>query len=193
MIIGIQGGKGSFNEEACRFYFSNKINHTKNYQIKYLFNSLNVLRELNQCRIVRGLFALQNSVGGIVKETIEALSQYNCQILDEFEIIVNHCLLVKTGIKIEEIKTIISHPQALTQCKNTLNKRYPEKKLISGEKELIDQAKAAEYLANGKITSNIAVLASRVCADLYGLEILDRGLQDKKENYTTFLFIKKRE
>ena len=190
IIIGIQGGEGSFNEEACRSYCQKQ--RIKNFKIKYLYTSNNVLKALHQGEIDFGQFALQNSVGGTVKETIDALSHYNCKIVKEFEIIVNHCLLVKKGIKLNQIKKIISHPQALAQCKSTLNKKYPDKKLISGKGSLIDQAKAAQYLSEGKLPKNIAVLAPKICSKLYALEVLAKGLQDRKDNFTSFLFVKRR-
>lgn len=188
IIIGIQGGKGSFNEEACLYYCEkNKI---KNFEIKYLYTSNNVLRELIVNKINRGQFAIQNSIGGVVRETIDGLSKYNCKILNEFEIIINHSLLAQKGTKIEEIKTIMSHPQALAQCKSTLAKKYSDKKLISGKGNLVDQATAAKFLSLRKIPKNTAVLASSVCAKLYpNLEILAHGLQDRKDNFTTFLFV----
>lgn len=188
IIIGIQGGKGSFNEEACLDYCEkNKI---KKFEIKYLYTSNNVLRALSQKKINRGQFAIQNSIGGTVAETVDALSKYNCKILKEFEIIINHCLLVSRGTKIDEIKTIMSHPQALAQCKSTLLEKYSDKKQVSGKGNLVDQATAAKFLSLGKIPKSTAVLASSVCAKIYpNLEILAEGLQDRKDNYTTFLFV----
>lgn len=187
LIIGIQGGKGSFNEEACRFYCEK--NNIKNYSIKYLYTSENVLKALNKKQIDRGQFAIQNSIGGVVRESINALSRYNCKILNEFEIIINHCLLVRLDVSLDAITTIMSHPQALAQCKATLQRKYPNKKLISGKGNLVDQATAAKNLSLGKISFRTAVLASKVCSTLYCLGVLDEGLQDKKDNYTTFLFV----
>jgi len=186
-IIGIQGGKGSFNEEACRFYCEK--NNIKEYSIKYLYTSENVLKALEKRQIDRGQFAIQNSIGGVVRESINALSKYNCKILNEFEIIINHCLLVRPGISLDKVTAIMSHPQALAQCKGTLQRKYPHKKLISGKGNMVDQATAAKNLSLGKIPSHTAVLASKVCTTLYRLGVLDEGLQDRKDNYTTFLFV----
>lgn len=70
-------------------------------------------------------------------------------------------------------------PKALAQCRLTLATKYPDKKLISGKGNLIDQATAAKYLALKKISHTTAIIASKVCRDLYNLIILDKGLQDK--------------
>lgn len=189
--IGIQGGKGSFNEEALKKYC--KQNNLKDYKTEYLYSSLNVLKSLNQEKIDRGLFAIQNAEGGMVEESVEALTKYNCKIIKEFEIIVDHCLLIRKDTNKEDIEKIISHPQALSQCKKTLKEKYPDIDLICGKGDLIDQAKAAQKLSEGEIKKNTAVLASKICAQLYNLKIIDKRLQDLEENYTTFLFVKRRE
>lgn len=188
--IGIQGGRGSFNEEAGRYYCSS--NKISGFLFKYLYTTNSVLKALEQGKIDYGQFAIQNAIGGMVRESIDALSKRNCKIIKEFEIIINHCLLVSPGAPIEKIDTIMSHPQALAQCRSTLIKKYPDKKLIFGKGNLVDQANAAKNLSFNKIPKNVAVLASKVCGELYHLDVLDEGLQDKKDNYTTFLFVERR-
>ena len=188
--IGIQGGRGSFNEEACRIYCAkNKI---ASYEIVYLYTSDRVLEALEDKEIDFGICAIENSLGGLVWETIHALSEYNCRILDHFSIIINHTLLGVSGSTLSTIDTIMSDPQALAQTRGTLARDYPEKRQISGEGILVDQATAAAALADGKLPATTAVIASRVCADLFGLNILAEGLQDLDENLTTFLWMEPR-
>ncbi len=186
--IGIQGGRGSFNEEACRMYCG-KHNITS-YDIVYCYTSDRVLRALGNREIDFGICAIENSLGGLVWETIHALSEYNCSILDHFSIIINHALLGVSGSAIADIDTIMSHPQALAQTKETLARDYAGKRQISGEGILVDQATAAAALAKGELPATTAVIASRVCADLFGLAILAEGLQDMAENFTTFLWMR---
>lgn len=188
--IGIQGGPGSFNEEACHHY--TRKNHIKDFELKYLYTTENVLKALNNDEVDFGQFAIHNSIGGIVRESIEALSKYNCEIIEEFEILINHCLLAFPGIGLGKIRTIMSHPQALAQCQSTLREKYPLLKQVSGEGNMIDQATAAKALSEGKLSKDIAVIASGVCAKLYDLTILDIGLQDRKDNLTSFLWVLKR-
>ncbi len=188
LTIGIQGGPGSFNEEALRSYvLSHSITH---YKIKYLYTTRKVLDALAKKKIDRGLFAIQNSIGGMVKESINALSEFNCKIIDEVRIPVNHMLLVRKGVSVSNVKTIMSHPQALVQCMKTLERKYPNQMKVSGDGILVDQATAAKALADGKLSDSVAVIASKVCADLYpNLQIVDKALQDNKQNITTFLFV----
>lgn len=188
--IGIQGGRGSFNEEACRFYCRER--GIGDYEIVYLYTSDRVLAALEKREIDFGVSAIENTLGGLVWETINALSQYNCRILDNFQIVINHALLAKPGVKIGQIETIMSHPQALAQTQVTVAREYPEKKRVSGEGILVDQATAAAALAKGELPPTVAVIASRVCAELFGLDILAEGLQDMDENFTTFLWMEPR-
>lgn len=186
--IAIQGGPGSFNEEAARWYcLGHRI---PQYELVYSYTSAKVLEALKRGEVERGVFALQNSIGGVVRESIEAMGDYTFKVIDFFDIVVDHCLVVKKGTHLSDITTIMSHPQALAQCKDTLKYSYPEQKLVSGEGDMVDQATAAKALAAGELPDTTAVLCSKVCATMYdSLEILARGLQDRPDNFTTFLYV----
>ena len=84
VTYGIQGGKGSFNEEAVMHYLAHA--GAKKYKIKYLYTAENVLRALNAGEIDFGQFAIQNSVGGVVDETVSAMAKYKFKINEQFEI-----------------------------------------------------------------------------------------------------------
>lgn len=185
LILGIQGGKGSFNEEAVLYYI--KRNQIKDYEIKYLFTSERVLKALDDGEINRGQFALFNSVGGIVDETIEAMGGHLFKVYDKFAIKIAHALMISPGADFNQIDTIMTHPQVLSQCKTTLLEKYPHLKQTSGEGDLIDSAKAAESLSLGELSANHAVMGSRILAELFGLTIIEENLQDLNLNFTTFL------
>lgn len=192
-VIGIQGGKGSFNEEACRFYSAQHTDEIPRYRRVYLYTAENVLGALHRGEVDFGVFAIQNARGGAVMETIQALSRFSCEILETFAIVISHCLLIHPEANFEEVNTVISHPQALAQCAGTLAEKYAHLKQTSGEGDLIDQAHCAEYLAWGKLPRTTAVLAPRVCAELYGLVIYEEGLQDLGDaNLTTFAWARRR-
>lgn len=187
LLIGIQGGPGSFNEQAIREY--TRTHGVKKYRLVYLYTTGRVLKALHTKKIDRGMFAIQNTIGGMVWETINALSRFNCRILEDFQMNISHCLFVRPGTKLSEIKTIMSHPQALAQCERTLKRRFPGKKTIVGKGILVDQATAAKHLSQGKLSNGTAVLASRAAGEAFGLKALATGLRDKKLNFTTFLFV----
>jgi hypothetical protein len=120
LIFGIQGGQGSFNQEAL-------ISYTRKYGItdfktKYLYTTENVLKHLHAGDVDYGLFAMHNSVGGIVQESVEAIARHMFRIEEEFAIQISHHLQKLPGVDVKEIDTIMAHPQVFRQCQGTLQK-----------------------------------------------------------------------
>lgn len=187
ITYGIQGGVGSFNEQAIRDYVLRRGPHE--YRIKYLHTSERVMRALHEGEIDRGQFAIQNSEGGMVEESIHAMAAYKFKIVDQFDIKISHALMMRKDAEFKDIKTIMSHPQVFAQCKKTLAAKYPNLKLASEEGDRIDHAVIAQDLGGKKLPRSVAVMGSSVLAELYGLTIVEDNLQDAKENYTTFLHV----
>ncbi len=187
IIYGIQGGKDSFNEEAIMFYTKKK--EIRNFKIKYLFTSEKVLKNLHEGNIDYGLFAIQNAIGGVVEESTQAMAKYKFKIVEEFQILVRHFLMKRKDVGIRQIKTIIAHPQNFAQCKNNLEKEYPNLKQVSGKGDFLDTARCAEALANGKLEKNITILGPKILSKIYDFDILDEDLQDSKNNLTSFFLV----
>lgn len=182
MKIGVMGAKGSFSEEAARVY-AKKHAHLRRYDPQYLVSAENVLSELEKGTIDLAIFPIENSNGGIVIEAVRAMARHNFHIKKMFEIDVHHCLIVRNGTKAGDIKTIVSHDQAIKQCRMYLRRLWPKVKV----REYADTAKAAEDLAKGKLPKSTAVIASRNAAQLHELNVLEESIQDLKFNYTTFI------
>lgn len=182
MKIGVMGAKGSFSEEAGRLY-ATKYAHSKKFSINYLITAENVLAALSKGSIAIGIFPIENSNGGIVLEAVHAMAKYNFHIKKIFEIDVHHNLLVKKGVTADKVRTIVSHDQALKQCRTYLRRVWGKVKV----KEYMDTAKAAEDLSEGKLPVSTAVIASRMAAQVYKLDILEESIQDLKFNYTSFI------
>lgn len=176
------GAKGSFSEEAARIY-AKKYTKLRRYELLYLVSAENVLSELEKRAIDIAIFPIENSNGGIVLEAVHAMSQHNFHIKKLFEIDVHHSLMVKNGVTAGQIKTIVSHDQAIKQCRMYLRRVWPKVKL----QEYADTAKAAEDLAQGKLPKTTAVIAARPAAELYKLKIMEESIQDLKFNYTSFI------
>jgi prephenate dehydrogenase len=189
LTIGIQGGKGSFNDEAVQHYV--KKAGIEKYDIKYLYTSERVFAELHSGEIDRGLLAIHNSVGGMVGESVEAMARYKFSIVEEFAIIIAHALMIRDDAKFSDITSVMAHPQVFAQCKSTLAKKYPDLELTSGKGELIDHANVAKHLGAHKLPKNVATMGSKVLADLYNLKIVEDNLQDAAENYTSFLMVRR--
>ncbi len=182
ILIGISGDRGSFSEEAANFYcYQHKIS---NYKLVYLISVEAVLKSLTSGEINNGIFPIENSNGGIVYEAVHAMSHYNFNIENIFEIDVRHNLLVKPGTTRDQVKKVVSHDQALRQCRMYLKRQWPNIEI----EEYKDTALAAHDLASGKLSPDVAVLANKSCAELYGLEMLEKNVQDLKFNFTSFIF-----
>ena len=185
MKIGIQGGKGSFSEEAAQTF---TVNHgMDNPEIVYLISSKAVLEGVESGKVNYGVFAMENAQGGVVIESVEALAENRCKIVEMFHIPVSQNLLARHGIFMGDITEIHSHQQALRQCRNYLAEHFWTHPLVEAD----DTAEAARRLSQGKLPKTAGVVGSKYCAELYGLNILQEDIHDLKHNLTLFLSVEK--
>ena len=181
MKIGISGAKGSFSEEAARQYC--RAENIENAEFEYLIFVEKVLGALEKGDIDLGIFAIENSNGGVVTEYLPAIAAHRFKIKKIFEMDVRHMLLALPSAKREDIKTIVSQNQALRQCRMYLKRIWPSAEIT----EYVDTATAAKDLHEGTLSKETAVIAPRAAAELYGLAILEESIQDLKFNFTTFI------
>lgn len=180
MKIGIMGVEGSFSEQAGKQYGETLGSP---YTIEYLVNAERVLTAVENGTVDRGVFPIENSNGGIVIEAVYAMAKHRFGVEKMFEIEVKQNLLVIPGTKASDITLITSHDQAIKQCRMYLKRAWGGVEL----KEYEDTALAAKHLHDGTLPKTAAVIASKGAAELYGLEILEEGIQDLKYNYTMFV------
>ena len=182
--IGVSGDAGSFSEEAGHLYIDREGLEA---ELVYAIDMERVLTLLENNEIDIGIFPVVNSQGGLVREAFTAMGRHNFTLMDELWLEVQQCLLVLSGQKREEIKNIATHPQAVSQCQRYLKREFPEAKIIDWP----DTAKAALDLKAGLLPDRTAVIAPARAAGLYGLEILERNIQDMRPNLTTFIIARK--
>lgn len=137
-----------------------------------------------------GVFAMVNSKGGLVQESLDAIGKYSFDVIADVNLAIKHVLMCRRDIPRYEVSKIMAHPQVFSQCQDTLRRHYMRYELCSGEGDLIDTAKVAENLADGILDMHIAVLGSRFLAELYDLQIMAENLQDRDDNMTRFLVVK---
>lgn len=183
MIVGVSGGIASFSEEAARRYCAEHEIHIE--EMKYLINAGGVLKALNGGHINLGFFPIENSNGGIVYESIRAMGRDAFDIKEFFEIDVRHCLMIRPDANPKKIKLIVSHDQALKQCRMYLRIKYPKAEI----KPWSDTASAVKDLREGKLPKNSAAIASFKAAKYYGMKVVEKNIQDLKFNFTTFLAV----
>ncbi len=183
--IGVSGVEGSFSEQAALTYSAKKnIAPT----LVYLTSVDNVLQALEEEKIELGIFPIENSTGGVVIEAIYAMANHLFSIQELFNIEVVQNLLVLPGQTAESLTEVISHDQALKQCRMYLKRNFEHISL----REYEDTAKAAEDLHKGILPATAAVIASEGAAQKYELTILAPAIQDLKYNFTSFLAVTKK-
>jgi prephenate dehydratase len=182
--IAISGIAGSFSEEAAHKFLAH--NHLAG-DIVYATTARNTFQSVADGQTTHGLIPLENSNGGLVLETVYAAADYTYHIERIFEIDVQQNLIVRPGITRDQITKIVSHHQALAQCKFYLRRHWPEAEHV----EYADTALAAKDLAEGRLDPLAAIIASRAAAELYHLHVLEPSIQDLKFNYTSFMVITK--
>lgn len=189
LLVGIQGGRGSFNEEAARHYMATTPDMP--YELVHFHTTDGVLRALHEGTVDRGQFAIHNAVGGMVDESVHAMARYRFAIVDEFAIKISHALMIAADADLAAVDTVMTHPQVLAQSRSSLHAKYPHLRLVSGEGDLIDHAKVAELLGSGRLPSSTATMGSSVLAEHYNLRVVDDNLQDLDENFTSFLWVQR--
>ncbi len=181
ITIGVSGDIGSFSEEAGLQYAQKAA--LPHFQLLYLMDMEGVLSALEGGHIDLGVFPVVNLHGGLVTSAFEAMGRHSFQLVGEFWLDVQQCLLTRPEIGITQIQQIVSHSQGLAQCRNYLKANFPKAKQIAWE----DTAKAARDLSEGKLEPTSAVIAPERCAQLYHLSIPAKAIQDDQPNLTAFI------
>ncbi|OMO76828.1 Prephenate dehydratase [Corchorus capsularis] len=130
----------------------------------------------------KAVLPIENSIGGSIHRNYDLLLRHRLHIVREVQLTVNHCLLALPGVKKEEVKRVLSHPQALDQCEMTLSKMGIIR--VSFD----DSAGAAKIVASSGSRDTGAIASARA-AEIYGLDILADNVQDEDNNITRFLVL----
>lgn len=175
--IAIQGFEGSFHQVAAQRFFGGQVNTLTCTTFR------DVIRTAQENKDCTGaLMAIENSIAGSILPNYNLLKQSRLQIIGEVYLEISQNLLVAPGTTLADIKEVHSHPMALLQCHDFLN-RY-DWKLVETE----DTALSARHIHERK-SKHIAGIASALAADLYQLDIAAADIQTMKHNYTRFLVL----
>jgi prephenate dehydratase/prephenate dehydrogenase len=191
--VGIHGIRGAFTDEAWHRFAEEILGVPEDrYQVAELVHSENVLRAVSAGEVERGIFAFANSGSGGYVESIQAMGQYQFDVLALFTMPINMCILGHPDITdIYQLDTFYGHPIALSQCRLTLAQRWPDIPVEPATDEM-DTALSAKLLATGKIPKHKGVFASKRAAQIYGLKILAESVHHDPRNATAFAVVRKR-
>ncbi len=178
--IAVQGIAGSFHEDAAQKYFDDEV------EIVECKTFTTVCELIDADKVDFAVMAIENSIAGSLLNNYQLIRDYHLRIIGEIYLHISMNLLVNSGVKAADIEHIHSHPIALRQCMEYIEQFYPNAELH----EKLDTAASSKMVAKEKLM-NAASIGNLRSAELYGLEVLETGIETNKKNYTRFLILSK--
>ncbi len=180
--VAIQGYEGSFHQEAARKFFG------KNVEVIPCDTFRQVVKiACDKNESDGGVMAIENSIAGSILPNYSLLQKSNLTIIGEKYLHIRQHLLVNPGVQLSDIKEVHSHPMALLQCLDFLEKR-PAWKLVETE----DTALSARFIHRHK-SKYTAAIASKLASELYELDMIAPDIHTQKNNYTRFLMVQRKD
>ncbi|OQP63336.1 chorismate mutase [Niastella vici] len=179
--VSIQGYEGSFHQVAARQFFG------KNVEVIACATFRDVIKiATNEKESNGGVMAIENSIAGSILPNYNLLQKSSLKIIGEVYLPIKQHLLVNPGVQLEDIREVHSHPMAILQCIEYLDKY--NWKLVETE----DTALSAKHVHQHR-SKHIAAIASKLAADLFELEVIAPNIHTMKNNYTRFLVLQPEE
>jgi chorismate mutase/prephenate dehydratase len=175
MIVAYLGPEASFCYQAAQSHFGKSTHYYPQTKVSEVFD------EVEKGRIALGVVPVENSLEGPVKTTLDRLISTPLNIRAEIFLRVSHCLL-SPRTKMEKIKRVYSHPQALAQCQDWLKRNLPNATLIEVDSTVAAAQRVLEDREGAAIGSSLA-------AATYGLTTIAEGIEDSLSNTTRFFVI----
>ena len=175
--VACQGVEGAYSQFACDKMFAYP-------SIMYFSGFEDVFRAVDSGLCRYGILPVENSTAGSVNKVYDLMNKYKFYITHSLKLFIGHTLLAPRGVKLEDVKEVFSHEQALNQCSEYLAKLGVKITVCE------NTAVAAKMVAQSGRT-DCAAIGSKDCAELYGLSVLKSGIQNTDNNYTRFICISK--
>jgi chorismate mutase/prephenate dehydratase len=173
--VAFLGPEGTFSHQAVARQFGAQIDRMPAASMREVFTLT------QQGKAHYGVVAVENTTEGAVAETFDALVESELSICGELMLEVTECLLSASG-RMQDIRKLASHPQPLGQCRLWIQRHLPGVHLV----ETASTAAAAQL---GAADGSVAAIASEVAADVYGLKVIEREIEDSPGNTTRFLVV----
>ena len=174
--VVFQGAEGAYSQIAMQEFFGEQINsfHVDSFR--------DAMSAIDEGRADFAVLPIENSTAGMVSEIYDLLAEFENYIVGEQIIKIEHCLLALPGTKLEDIKTVYSHPQSLMQSSGFLADHSWQ------QVSLQNNAFAAKKVLDEQDSSQAAI-ASELAGKLYGLEVLKKGINNTGDNSTRFIIV----
>ncbi len=184
MIIGVLGPRGSYSDKAAHLWLTKEHPLLKDVSIMYCGDIIDTFDSVVNNDAVFGIVPVENSIEGSVGVTLDLLMEHDIQVIGEVVVPIEHCLLSKG--KTEDIRVILSHPQALGQCRQFIKSHFPHAEIRTTGSTSHAAKLAIEF-------EEMAAIASRESASMYGLNMLLCAIQDCNNNHTRFIVFRKKQ
>ena len=176
--VACQGIEGAYSQIACdRLFKSPNIVYVQTFD--HVFKAV----ESGMCQY--GILPIENSTAGSVKAVYDLMIRHNFYIVRSARLKISHNLLAKHGTRLEDVREVFSHEQAISQCAGYLAG------LKDVKVNIVENTAVASQMVSQSDRTDVAALSSRFCAELYGLQTLQESVQDQDNNYTRFICISK--
>lgn len=183
MKVGYLGPEGTFCEEASLKY-KGRI-EGKSIELIPYDTTHDLLHAVNQGKLQEGVVPIENSIEGTVGVVLDVLvKEVDLKIKQEIILPITHYLLVRKNIKLSDITDVISHPQAIEQCREYLQKNLKKAKIHLAH----STANAAFQVANADKKDKFAAIGTKAAAKLYGLKVIASNI-NAKDNQTRFIVL----
>jgi prephenate dehydratase len=177
--VSIQGYEGSFHQVAARHFFGKQV------EVIPCDTFREVVRiAADKKQSAGGVMAIENSIAGSILPNYNLLQKARLKVVGEVYLSISQNLLVNPGVKLADIKEVHSHPMAILQCLDYLEKNHW--KLVETE----DTALSAKHIHQHH-SKHAAAIASKLAAELYNLEVIAPNIHTLKNNVTRFLILKR--
>jgi chorismate mutase/prephenate dehydratase len=176
--VAFQGERGAYSESAVYTFFGDKT------EVKPCRDLTEVFESVDKQDVPVGVVPVENSLEGSVNQTYDLFLTHTLKVSGEIIIRISHCLIANPSTSLKGVKTVYSHPQALAQCRSFLER------LGSDLIPTYDTAGSVKMLKE-KGLKDAAAVASEKAAEIYGMKILAREIEDTPTNYTRFFVISK--
>lgn len=176
--VAIQGFGGSYHEMASRLFFRGE-----ELQIVECDTFKKLFKTAKKDSSVIAVCAIENTIAGSLLPNYDLIRNSGLKIVGEYKLRIKHCICTLPGQKIEELTEVHSHPIALMQCGDFLD-AHKNLRVIENE----DTAGAAKMIAD-KHMLGAAAICNALAAKMYGMEILEDGVETNKRNFTRFLIL----
>lgn len=176
MRIAFQGEPGAYSEAAA-------LTYAPNAEVLPCRSFEEVFAAVENGPATHGILPMENSIGGSIHRNYDLLLEHELPIVGEVELHVDHCLLASPGTRLEDVRVVYSHPQALAQCERALAQ------MTGVEIVAVYDTAGAAKMVNERGAADAAAVASRRAGELFGLQVLRESLQDFRDNITRFFLI----